>query len=77
MLVTWYLFCGILIVAVLAMMRGLTHSKFRDDRGDTTTEVGYEEDPVGHDLGPTDETVIHEDEPHVSDASSKGNMGLG
>ena len=78
LLVGWYIFCGVLIVAVLGGMRWLTHSRFRDDVGDKTTEVGYEEDSVGHDLrGAAEPTNDFSEEPHVSDASAADNASLG
>jgi len=50
LIVCWYIFCGLNIFALGLFMRRITHSRFRDDRGDVTTEVGYEEDCDGRDL---------------------------
>jgi hypothetical protein len=49
-LVAWYILSGLNIVLLRFVMRRLTHSRFRDDRGDITTEIGYEEDATGRDL---------------------------
>lgn len=67
LLVIWYIFCAMLISLVLFTMRGLTHSRFRDDDGDRTTEIGYEEDPVGHELNEQESTTNDSpSEPHIS-----------
>ena len=56
-----------LIFMVLLTMRGITHQKFRDDMGDATTEIGYEEDSEGHDIHDYKETTNDvKEEPHVT-----------
>ena len=47
-IVAWYLFCGVLIAGLLAFWRFLSRPAFRDELGDITTEVGYEEDSFGN-----------------------------
>jgi hypothetical protein len=69
-LICWYIFCAVVITMVLMTMRSLTHSKFRDDSGDRTTEIGYEEDSQGHDLGDPELTNLSREDPHVSTPSS-------
>jgi hypothetical protein len=65
LLAIWYVFCAMLTALVLFSMRGLTHSKFRDDAGDRTTEIGYEEDSEGHDLHGHEEANTPR-QPHVA-----------
>lgn len=47
-LIGYYIFCALLIAGVLWMFRVLNRPKFRDELGDITSEVGYEEDSVGN-----------------------------
>ena len=47
-IIAWYLFCGLLITGLLCVWRWLNQPKFRNSDGDITSEVGYEEDSVGH-----------------------------
>lgn len=44
----FYVFAGLCIVFVLGFMKFVSRSRFRDEDGDITTEVGFEEDPVGN-----------------------------
>ncbi len=46
-LVLWYVFCALNIALLLWVFRALTQPRFRDEIGDITTEVGYEEDSCG------------------------------
>jgi hypothetical protein len=72
-LIGWYFFCALLIMMVLGTMHGITHSKFRGEDGDETTEVGYEEDSVGRNLHEYEEkTNDYVDEPHITVASGAG-----
>jgi hypothetical protein len=78
-LVAWYLFCGILIVSLLGIWRWLNQPRFRDEMGDITTEVGYEEDSLGN--------VIHQEygsgvnpesiDAHIAIGSREGSGLLG
>lgn len=47
-IVAFYTFAIFCILAFYALSNFLSHPKFRNDDGDISTEVGYEEDPVGH-----------------------------
>lgn len=46
-LTLWYCLCAGLIFLFQAFYNLLNRPRFRDCRGDITTEVGYEEDPCG------------------------------
>jgi hypothetical protein len=47
-LAIFYGFAALCIVFVLGLMRLVSSSKFRSEDGDVTTEVGFEEDPLGN-----------------------------
>ena len=47
-LVLYYVVAIALIFLVMGAIRFLGRPRFRDDNGDITTEVGFEEDAVGH-----------------------------
>ncbi|GEM_PF-2785310 len=47
-ILAWWAFCAVLIWGLLTAWRVLNRPKFRSSDGDITSEVGYEEDSVGH-----------------------------
>lgn len=47
--VGFYVFSALSLLFFWGMMRLINHSKFRSEEGDSTYEVGYEEDSVGRD----------------------------
>lgn len=46
--VGFYVFSALNLLFVLWLMRIVGRSKFRSEEGDSTYEVGYEEDPAGN-----------------------------
>ncbi|MBX9769899.1 MAG: hypothetical protein K2X29_00925 [Candidatus Obscuribacterales bacterium] len=42
------MFSALSLLFFLGLMKLVNTSKFRSEEGDTTYEVGYEEDPEGH-----------------------------
>lgn len=47
-LILFLIFATLNVFFVMWVMNFLSHPKFREEIGDLTTEVGYEEDPIGH-----------------------------
>lgn len=47
-IVGFYVFSALNLIFILWLFRAIGRSKFRSEEGDTTYEVGYEEDPEGH-----------------------------
>lgn len=67
LLLGFYLFSIFNIICMLKFFNFTSRDKFRDEKGDITTEVGYEEDSMGNVIE-TPESVPrggHTDEPHV------------
>lgn len=75
-LALWYMFCALNIAFVVWMFRVLTRPAFRDEIGDVTTEVGYEEDATGRPLRGWFREVAGEEceDPHVMHT---GNQHIG
>jgi hypothetical protein len=46
-IIAWWAFVGILGFSLFAFMRFLSSPKFRNSRGDVSTEVGYTNDSYG------------------------------
>ncbi len=47
-LTIFYVFFALCMIFVLGLLRLVSRSKFRSEDGDITTEVGFEEDPLGN-----------------------------
>jgi hypothetical protein len=47
-LAIFYVFTALCMIFVLGLMNLVSRSKFRSEDGDVTTEVGFEEDPLGN-----------------------------
>lgn len=47
-LTIFYVFFALCMIFVLGLLRLVSRSKFRNEDGDITTEVGFEEDPLGN-----------------------------
>lgn len=48
LIIIWWLFCAFLYWLHFFVHEHLQRPKFRDSTGDITTEVGYDEDPLGN-----------------------------
>lgn len=62
----WYAFCGLVVKGFLSFYDLVNKPRFRDSAGDITTEVGYDEDPVGNPLQLNDDDECVDGQmPHV------------
>ncbi len=70
LVILFYIFVGICLCFFWAFYRFVNQPKFRNEEGDLTTEVGYEEDSVGNVI-PSLEAASHETQlsgPHIVDS---------
>lgn len=65
-ILVWYAVCGLIIKGFLVFYDLLNRPRFRDYRGDITTEVGYEEDGYGRIVQELDDQCLNLETPHVS-----------
>jgi hypothetical protein len=65
LLVIWYLVCILLLLAWRWFWRFTNLPRFREEDGDVTTEVGYEEDSTGKPLHES-ESEDHRISPHIA-----------
>jgi hypothetical protein len=63
-LTLFYIYCGLLVAAYFLVYRLMHRPRFRDEHGDITTEVGYEEDSIGRPFHGNDEEYVDPEVPH-------------
>lgn len=63
-LLVFYIYCGALIAAGFWIYKVMHRPRFRDELGDITTEVGYEEDSIGKPFHGNDEEFVDAETPH-------------
>jgi hypothetical protein len=65
LLALFYLYCGLLIGCYFLVYHVMHHPCFRNDQGDITTEVGYEEDSIGRPFHENDEEQMDPTVPRI------------
>ncbi|MBZ0187785.1 MAG: hypothetical protein K8F91_16180 [Candidatus Obscuribacterales bacterium] len=73
----FYLYSLINILALIKFFKLVDKPRFRDDRGDVTTEVGYAEDSQGNVLGTRYRHLSQEEieDPHIAYSPNVGASG--